>query len=55
MVKYLNRLDVLCYLIIGRCGFDGSGHDQTDLCARLAQNGRHLLRAHAAQADFANL
>jgi hypothetical protein len=25
------------------------------LCARLAQNGRHLLRAHAAQADFANL
>ena len=55
MVKYLSELDILYYLIIGRRGFDGSGHDQTDLCARLAQNGRHLLRAHAAQADFANL
>ena len=43
------------YLIVGRCGFNRPGDDQTDLGTRLTQNGRHLLRAHASQADFSDL
>ncbi len=45
----------LVYLIVGRCGFNRPGDDQTDLGTRLTQNGGDLLRAHASKADFADL
>lgn len=53
--KRTNEPNRTAHLIIRRGRLKGTSNDEPHLGARLAQDGRHLLRAHAPQADLADL